>query len=161
MTHMCHTALSTTPLSNLPDEAGSGARFFVGRMARKFRNHTLEEPSGPKTKTTRTVLCTHCNRTELRTSGSTQQVSRCALKRHTIHTIHTKTVTNGNLGFVFAFAFLMERQIYFPRSSFAFAFVSAMLGKHKPQQQTTLTKKYIIPEIFFCFRFRNPKERKS
>ena len=38
-----------------------------------------------------------------------------------------------------------------------------MLGTHKPQQQTTLTKnkRKEIPEISFRFRFRNPTERKS
>ena len=36
-----------------------------------------------------------------------------------------------------------------------------MLGTHKLQQQATLTNKNQIPEIFFCFRFRNSTERKS
>ena len=64
-------------------------------------------------------------------------------------------------GFVFVFAVVMEPKINFPRFSFAFAFVTIMLGKHKPQQQATLTKTNQIPEIFFRFRFRNPTERKS
>ena len=66
------------------------------------------------------------------------------------------------LGLVFAFSFVMERQINFPRFSFAFAFVKIMLGKHKPQQQATPTKQNQIPEISFAFTFviqkrENPK----
>ena len=53
----------------------------------------------------------------------------------------------------------MERQINFPRFSFAFAFVIVMLGTHEPRQQATLTNKNKIPEIFF--RFRNSTKRKS
>ena len=64
-------------------------------------------------------------------------------------------------GFVFTFAFVMERQINSPGFSFAFAFAMIMLGTDKPQQQALLTKYIKIPEIFFCFRFRNAIERKS
>ena len=42
--------------------------------------------------------------------------------------------------FLFAFAFVMERQINSPRFSFAFAFIMIMSGTHKPQQQATLMK---------------------
>ena len=72
-----------------------------------------------------------------------------------------KNDTNENLGICFGFRFRNGRSSNFPRFSFIFAFVTTMLGKHKPQQQATLTKKNQIPEIFFRFRFRNPKERKS
>ena len=54
----------------------------------------------------------------------------------------------------------MERQINFPRFSFAIAFVTIMLGKHKPQQQATLTKKrYQIPKISFAFAFGIQREK--
>ena len=60
-------------------------------------------------------------------------------------------------GFVFAFAFVLERQANSPRCSFAFAFVMSKSSLH--HQQTTLTNKNKISKIFFRFRFRNPAER--
>ena len=63
--------------------------------------------------------------------------------------------------FYFAFAFAMERKINSPRFSFTFAFVMIILGMHKPQQQASLTRQMKIPEIFFCFRFRNFQQREN
>ena len=67
-------------------------------------------------------------------------------------------------GFVLAFAFVMERQIYSPRFCFVFAFVMNMLGTHKPQQQATITKKNNSQRVIFVFVFviqqtRNLKSR--
>ena len=66
-------------------------------------------------------------------------------------------------GFVFAFAFVVERQLVtrFPRYSFAFAFVMSMLGPLKPLQQATLSKNNKSQDISFAFAFVVQKRENS
>ena len=76
-------------------------------------------------------------------------------------TIRTKMITNENPEILFCCRFRNGGgNLIPPTFSFALAFIMIMLGTHKPQQ-TTLTNKNKIPEIFFRFSSRNSTARKS